>query len=356
MHRRALIYWTVGFGIAAIFGLPDSSDWRGAPELHSVMELVATLLALFVGVMALVSHYSHKNILILLVGVGYFSTAFLDGYHALVTAEFFHRFTPSDDASLFPWSWLVSRFYLALLMCLSWYAWYYQNSRNKAFFNERLIYLFAANFTLISILFLGVVPLPSAYFDGWIFSRPMEYLPAALFATALIGILRIGDWRHKSLDHWIILSLVTGLIGQVIFMPYSTARFDYEFDIAHLLKIVSYIFVAVGLLGNFSNIVKREAAASSRLGDANLSLTAENKERQRAEAELTQTQQRLVGAIEGINDGFALFDGDDRLVLCNDRYRGIFAPKKESIAPGTTFRELIMKVVGSRCLFGQPAG
>jgi signal transduction histidine kinase/FixJ family two-component response regulator len=37
--------------------------------------------------------------------------------------------------------------------------------------------------------------------------------------------------------------------------------------------------------------------------------------------EIAQTRQRLIDAIESISEGFAFYDSDDRLVLCNSRYR-----------------------------------
>ena len=50
------------------------------------MEIAATILALIVGVMALVRFYSKKNSTILFVGAGFLGTAMLDGYHAVVRA------------------------------------------------------------------------------------------------------------------------------------------------------------------------------------------------------------------------------------------------------------------------------
>ncbi len=48
-------------------------------------------------------------------------------------------------------------------------------------------------------------------------------------------------------------------------------------------------------------------------------------ERERAEAALAQAQKQLVEAIEAITEGFALFDADDQLVICNSRYRDLYA-------------------------------
>ena len=68
--------------------------WQGGATLHTVMEAMATLLALLVGVLALVRFHSRKDDTILLIGaiVAFLGTALLDGYHALVTSAAFKDF------------------------------------------------------------------------------------------------------------------------------------------------------------------------------------------------------------------------------------------------------------------------
>ena len=57
----------------------------------------------------------------------------------------------------------------------------------------------------------------------------------------------------------------------------------------------------------------------------------------RAEAARRLSEQRLVDAIEIISEGFALFDSDDRLVMCNERYRELYPGNADLIVPGTPF-------------------
>ncbi|MDX5986329.1 hybrid sensor histidine kinase/response regulator [Sphingomonas echinoides] len=48
-------------------------------------------------------------------------------------------------------------------------------------------------------------------------------------------------------------------------------------------------------------------------------------------------QRRLRDAIESINEGFAIFDADDRLVLCNQTYLGLWPKIADRIVPGISF-------------------
>ncbi len=60
-----------------------------------------------------------------------------------------------------------------------------------------------------------------------------------------------------------------------------------------------------------------------------------------AAAKIAEAEHRLATAISSISDGFVLFDPEDRLIMCNDRYRELFAETGEMIQPGVTFEEIV---------------
>ncbi len=69
-------------------------------------------------------------------------------------------------------------------------------------------------------------------------------------------------------------------------------------------------------------------------------------EQARAEAHLEQVQVRLSDAIESISEGFALFDSEDRLVMCNEPYRELVQPGDERLkTPGVSFEDVIRGTV-----------
>ncbi len=58
--------------------------------------------------------------------------------------------------------------------------------------------------------------------------------------------------------------------------------------------------------------------------------------------DIETARRRLVDAIENSSEGFAFFDPDDRLVLCNTRYRELIDPNTDiDIEPGTAFENII---------------
>lgn len=49
----------------------------------------------------------------------------------------------------------------------------------------------------------------------------------------------------------------------------------------------------------------------------------------------------LEAAVDALQDGFVLFDADDRLVICNQRYREIYPRSAHAIVPGVRFEDIL---------------
>jgi len=272
-------------------------DWHGSTQLHTLMELAATLLALFVGGLALVRYYTKKTNLYLFVGAGFLGTGLLDGYHMVVTSSFFAVFFPSPPPSLIPWSWVASRLFLGLMMWLSVVFWRYEVQLEREGREGRLqawhIYLGSGLLALFSFLFFAFVPLPRAYYPELFFYRPEEFVPALFFLFALIGYFKKGDWQNDEFEHWLMMSLIVGFVGQSVFMSFSGQLFDFEFDMAHLLKKVSYVCVLLGLSMSMFFLFQKAEQSTLKIQKANEELTVQMDERLVLEKSLREHQDTL---------------------------------------------------------------
>lgn len=92
-----------------------------------------------------------------------------------------------------------------------------------------------------------------------------------------------------------------------------------------------------------------------RVDERTHELRAEIGERIQAQKALTASEERLRGAIESFQEGFALFDADDRLVLANGAYRRLFPMADEGIRDGMTFEALLRAIVAQGLIL-QAAG
>jgi len=240
-------------------------DWQGSTNLHTLMESLATLLALFVGVLALIRFFSQRDNQFLYIGAGFLGTGLLDAYHTIVTSSYFQPFMPSDAPHLVPWSWMASRLFLSILMFVSWVLWF-KHRHNTAHKPETaVVFGVTALATLSSFLFFAMTPLPHYQIDDWMITRPFELLPALFFGLALLGYLYKGAWRRDAFEHWLVLSLIVGLAMQSVFMPFSSQLYDTQFNLAHLLKKLSYILVLTGLLVSlFQTYIELRAESTRR--------------------------------------------------------------------------------------------
>ncbi len=67
-------------------------------------------------------------------------------------------------------------------------------------------------------------------------------------------------------------------------------------------------------------------------------------------AEAFAARQRLADAIDALGEGFVLFDADDRLVMCNQRYKEFYAEGASFLVPGTGFEAILRDALAH----GQP--
>ena len=332
LKKRKFIY--VSLTIALLFGflLLQNFDWQGTKQIHTIMELTSTLLAVFAGIAALIRYYSRKNNTFLFIGTGFLGTGFLDGYHAVVTSTFFDSYFPSPPPSLIPWSWIASRLFLSLMMFLSWWVW---NREDKLGADARIkdgkVYLIAIISTLTSFLFFAFVPLPRAYYPELFFHRPEEFIPALFFIAALIGYIKKGYWKTNQFEHWVIISLIIGSFSQVVYMSLSGVIFDTMFDAAHMLKIASYICLEIGLLINTFFLFRKAETSALDLKMANEELHDEILDRKLAEKALLESKEQINSVMDNIVDGIITIDGDGILETFNPAAEKIFGYNSEEI-------------------------
>ena len=71
------------------------------------------------------------------------------------------------------------------------------------------------------------------------------------------------------------------------------------------------------------------------------SISTDITERKQAEEALHLSELRFRGALETMQEGFALYDADDRLITCSDWYLRLHPFSKDMIKPGMLFEDLI---------------
>ena len=111
--------------------------------------------------------------------------------------------------------------------------------------------------------------------------------------------------------------------------------------------------------------VKSADGSVSAIGTAAIDITDRNKteetvarqneELRKQDRELIKQNERFNAALENLSQGVSMFDGEQRLVVCNERFGSIYGLAPEQVKPGTTLREILSYRVASGVYDGEGA-
>lgn len=288
-----MLLLVAGAGAANFFD--GVAGWRGNGGLHTAMEVTATVLALVVGVLALARFYAKRAQLFLLIGTGFIGAGMLDLLHLIQTFGLVTSDVPAGTAEQGSWSWVAARQYLPFMLLLSGLSWSYKQNNNRELGGSAAsVYMLSLAYFLVSFVFFAFLPLPTAYYPEIFFHRPAMFVPASVLLLAAIVFLRKGHWRDDIVEHWLVVAIILNFMGQAGYMSHSGALFDYQYDVAHGLKILSYLCVMAGLIYSMHSIFVTEHVASQRLADAYTNLT--------------ELQRRTAAIVDGVGEGIVTID------------------------------------------------
>lgn len=92
-----------------------------------------------------------------------------------------------------------------------------------------------------------------------------------------------------------------------------------------------------------------------RRGDSDRTLAQRAEEMRERDRIASIASQRLADAVNSLNDGFVLWDKDNRLAICNEHYRKVYPKMADLSVPGSHFEEIIRGAI-ARGLFPEAAG
>ena len=177
----------------------------------------------------------------------------------------------------------------------------------------------------------------------------LDYCPAAMNVVDEDGRLLFHNWRLREL---------TGYDKDELEL-FDTKLFWH--DLAHRDRIIEQLRTHGGQLLNEEVIWKTKKGELLNLlisyvqvayrgghvaiaGAKRLCWLYDITPLRRAEQARLRSERRLAEAIESISEGFACYDGEDRLVICNSCYRNLLYPGLDvDLSAGTTFESIIRR-------------
>ena len=221
---------------------------------------------------------------------------------------------------------------MATFLLVSWLAWRREardEIREQA--REVPVYLTAVFLAVVVLASLLLLPTTVAFYPEATLRQPAELFPALILLLALVGYLEKGQWRYDAFEHWLTMALVIGFMAHGAFMPFAAHFYDADFLIAHVLKVLSYVCVLVGLMASVYVTFRREEETVTAAQSANTALAQEIDVRRRAERVLQESEERLQDFLENAHDLIQSVSPEGDLLYVNRAWREVLGYSPEEV-------------------------
>ncbi len=308
----------MAIGLWAGYLLLIQTSWQSSASTHTIAEALIALTAFIVGAMALLRYNAIKDQIYLYVGIGFAGAGLLDAYAAIVTSPRFGLGDPADVAATLPVIWTISRFFLSGCLFFGWIRWRRERRlKDDDEIAKRPLYTFLASLVLGTTIIVAVMIAPYYLMAELTVTRPVEFIPGVLLGLTLVGLLFADDWKDDYFYHWLVIALILGFFVQAMVSPGSQGLYDFQFYVAHMAKLASYLSVLTGLILSIFIVFGREVASAERLNDVvdNVGVGIVTIDQKGTILSINRAIRnifgRLQGELVGKNIGILLADGSD---------------------------------------------
>jgi PAS domain S-box-containing protein len=231
---------------------------RGAFE-HTILEWTGFCIALCTVFLAL----STRNLTTPLIGTALFIAGCMDAFHTLAADRLIEAV--ADNHNLIPFTWTICRLFDALIMIVV-LGYFLVKGVSKLDANLKVVVGVSFLFGLLAYAIIHLsatsATLPQMMYPDALMTRPYDIAPLFLFIFAGLVVYPAFYKRYPSLfSHALLISVIPEIAAQLYMAFGSTALFDNHFNIAHFIKIMTYLIPFVGLCLDYvcTNVMLQEA-------------------------------------------------------------------------------------------------
>jgi two-component sensor histidine kinase/PAS domain-containing protein len=163
------------------------------------------------------------------------------------------------------------------------------------------------------------------------FSRQINVLLFLINGVAVVFLFRR---KRTILDYWLIVTLLAWVPSFVVAMLFTVLRFTVDWYAARIYALCAGSALLFALLAETVVLYKRLSETTTALEQSNQSLE--------------QVNLWLSTALKNMAHGLSMFDKDQRLILCNERYAAMYDLVPEQTKPGTALRSILSASVPFR--------
>ena len=237
---------------------------KGALQ-HVIMEWSAVSIAFIAALASFLHFYRNGDLTVPIIGLALLCAGITDAFHTLAATRIISASAPNSD--FIPFTWAFSRVFNASILIIGVLIslWYTRSAKtidsaNTKTTTFKFLLIIATTFISVAVIAVSIAAssesLPQTMFKDAIVTRPYDVLPMALFFLA--GAL-IWSWQQKDptpMKTALLLALIPEVATQLHMSFGSIALFDNHFNIAHTLKIFSYLCILCGI---FFDLLEKES-------------------------------------------------------------------------------------------------
>ncbi len=243
-----------------------ASNWMSSSDMHAILELWAALTALTAGLIIMIHYFANGSWLFLIISLGFVLQGGEDLVHGIFS---FTRIWGEEQKELnkfVPGTYAAGRFILIVCIILAWFMREKFSAEMQRIRISILVIVSGIAASTLSTIVIIKSHLPDFISLGRIVTRPADFVLIPFYLLAVVLYKKVfGEAKHHTpFVFSIICSLIFGIASQV-YMAYSQELYDAMFDMAHVLKILSYVLPILGIsVGTFS-MYKEEAEHGKEL-------------------------------------------------------------------------------------------
>jgi PAS domain S-box-containing protein len=148
-----------------------------------------------------------------------------------------------------------------------------------------------------------------------------------LLLVGAVALVFLFIRKRTILDYWLIVTLLAWLPNIVAGMLFAILRFTVAWYTSRVYALCAGSALLFALLAETVVLYTRLSETTTALEQSNQSLERVNL--------------WLSTALKNMAHGLSLFDKDQRLILCNERYAELYGLEPEQARPGTTLRSIL---------------
>ncbi len=293
--------------------------WIFPEYSRTVLKTITVVLMIYIGFASLGWYFNRRRAVFLYVGAGFLGFTLQDVFYLVTDLTHLNQFAERDMSSSGPESWFYGSVFLGIMMVLAathterpedtdWHS-----HDNKIHQIEKQVF-FATGLFVAAGIFILFYPIQIFAGDNN-FNLPFlrsfeEWLPALIFTFALFKLQGHGGWHPNSFKFWLALALMLNVVAHAMVMSNSEGYSDFPFILAHILKIMSYTLVLIGLqISTYKNFRRGYALVG----------------------QLTSSEGLLTATLENTQHGYSQIDIDGKFNRVNRAFCDMLGYEREEL-------------------------